>query len=1056
VRACPSCGGENSDQARFCQLCATPLAGVEPAHEARKIVSVVFTDVTGSTSLGERLDPETLRRVMSRYFDAMRAVIERHGGTVEKFIGDAVMAVFGIPQVHEDDALRAVRAAAEMRGTLDVLNAELERDRGVTIRTRTGVATGEVVAGADASSGERLVTGDTVNVAARLEQSAQPGEILISATTHALVRDAVDVKPLEALELKGKSEPVLAYRLVAVRSGVAGRERHLESPMVGRERQLRMLLETFDASVTERACHLFTVLGSPGVGKSRLVREFLGAVSESASVHAGRCLSYGDGITFWPLDEIARSIAGVSEAAATDELIARLREVLAGADELDVVVARIAGLLGLSPEPVALTDGLWAARKLFEHVAAERPIVLVIDDIHWGEPTMLDLIEQVADWSRDAPIVLLCTARPELMDVRPNWAGGKPNATSILLEPLTTSECDRLIENLVGSAKLPPDARERITSAAEGNPLFVEEMLGMLIDDGLLRRDDGRWVATGDLSEIAVPSTIQALIAARLDRLVSEERTVIERGAIEGKLFHLGSVTALAPEPVRPAVRDRLMSLVRKELIRPDRSDFAGDEAFRFRHLLIRDAAYESMPKETRAELHERFAEWLASRASETPGGLDAILAYHYEQAYRYRTELGGAGERARQLGGIAGARYASAGAAALSRTDASTAIALLERAVTLAPRDLEVRLALANAYELEGSMGRAEELATEVQHAAEAAGNRPATMRAELQRAVIRSWTDPSWTGREHLETVRRLAREFEALGDDLGMARALLADALYATRSEGLRAARRAAEHARRAGDARAEADALGYEAIQLFWGPTSAADGAARCEAILAAAVPDRGAEALVLASLGGLRAMLGDAESGRSFASRARSILLDLGTRNRAHAAFVGGYIGWFAGDLDEADAGWRGGYEMLDSIGEKNRLSSLAGLVALTLALRGRWAEALNFVRIGTEAGAPDDEDTQSLVRSAESIVRSNDGEHDEAVRLATEAVAFLEGREAHWQQGDAYRILGDALATAGRRSEAADAYARALALYEAKGVLPLMDRAKARLAALGR
>lgn len=1052
VRACPSCGRENSDEARFCQFCATPLGEAEPVHETRKIVTVVFTDVTGSTSLGERLDPETLRRVMARYFDAMRVVIERHGGVVEKFIGDAVMAVFGIPQVHEDDALRAVRAAAEMRSALEALNAELERDRGVTILTRTGIATGEVVASGDASSGERLVTGDTVNVAARLEQSADPGEILIGASTHALVRDAVEAELLEALELKGKSEPVRAHRLMGVRAGAAGRERSLESPMVGRERHLRMLLDAFNTSVQERTCSLVTVIASPGVGKSRLVREFAREISDRASTHVGRCLSYGEGMTFWPLSEIARSIAQVPEGAPSDMIVAGLRAALVGADEADVVLARVAGLLGLSPGPVALTDAFWAVRKLFERVAAERPLALVIDDIHWAEPTMLDLIEQVVDWSRAASIVFLCTARPELLDARPTWGSGRPNATSISLEPLASADSDLLVDNLLGSAELAAGMRDRITTAAEGNPLFVEEMLGVLIDDGVLLRDDGRWVATGDVSDITVPSTIQALIAARLDRLGSEERTVIERGAVEGRLFHTGTVTALAPQEMRTSVGRCLISLVRKEFIRPDRAEFAGDDAFRFRHVLIRDAAYESMPKETRAELHERFAELLALRVAAAPGGLDAILAHHYERAYRYRTELGGAGERERELARIAGRRYASAGTAALSRSDASTAISLLVRSASLMPDDDDVRLELVEAYHVEGSMARAAKLAAEIEEAAQRSGNRFAALRAGFIRSVIRSRTDPSATVQQQREAAQAFAREFEALGDHRGAAQALI-EVQWLTPRSDLGLLRRATEYARAAGDARVEADALGYEAIDLFWGRTTAADALPRCEAMLAAGLPDRCAESLVLATRGGLRAMFGDFEGGRADVSRARSLLLELGIRNRAHPFFVGGYVGWLAGDVDQAEIRWREGYEMFESMGETNRLSTLAGLIATALAVQGRGEDALEFVRIGGKTGAPDDEDTQSLVRIAESIVLSAAGQHDDAVRLASEAVAYLAGR-SDWQEGEAHRSLGDALAAAGRRPEAAASYARALALHEAKGVMPLIERTTAALAAL--
>jgi class 3 adenylate cyclase len=590
VEACPSCGRDNAEEALFCQFCGTALVAAAPAADQRKVVTVVFTDVTGSTALGEKLDPESMRHVISRYFDAMRDVIERHGGTVEKFIGDAVMAVFGIPQLHEDDALRAVRAAVEMRDALAALNLDLQRERGVAISTRTGVNTGEVVAGGDATANERLVTGEAVNVAARFEQAAEPGEILIGEATYALVRDAVEVEAVEPLELKGKSELVAAFRLLSVRAGAAGRERQLDSPMVGRERPLRMLEDSFGAVASDRSCHLFTALGSPGVGKSRLVLEFVGRLNGRATVLRGRCLSYGDGITFWPVVEIVQAAAGLSAEAEHTEVGRRIRSLLSDADDAAMITDRIEQVLGLSEVNPSLDETFWAIRKLLEHLARDKPVVVVIDDIHWAEPTLLDLIEHVADWTRDAPVFLICLARPELLEIRPNWGGGKLNASSLLLEPLSAAECEQLIVNALGTAGLPTDARERILRGADGNPLFVEEMLGMLIDDGLLRREADGWVVQGDLTDVTVPASIQALLAARLDRLAADERSAIERGSVEGSVFHVGGVEALSLEPHRSTVRPNLLSLVRKELIRADRSELAGEDAFRFHHLLLRDA----------------------------------------------------------------------------------------------------------------------------------------------------------------------------------------------------------------------------------------------------------------------------------------------------------------------------------------------------------------------------------------------------------------------------------------------------------------------------------
>jgi class 3 adenylate cyclase len=527
---CPGCGRENPDDAKFCNGCGAALVPAAPAREVRKTVTVLFSDVTGSTSLGERLDPEAVRRVMARWFEAARGVLERHGGTVEKFVGDAVMAVFGIPVLHEDDALRAVRAAADLRDELDRLNAGLERDHGVQIEVRTGVNTGEVVAG----EGQTLATGDAVNVAARLEQAAAPGEILLGARTLSLVRAAVEAEPVEPLALKGKAEPVPAFRLKSVRRDAPGFARRLDAPMVGRDGELAQLAQAYRRAIEERAPYLFTVLGTAGIGKSRLTYEFLAGVRAEATILRGRCLPYGDGITYWPLSEMLQE-------AAHHELRARLLELLAGEPDAELIAGRLAGTLGAAGPGATSEETAWAARKLFERLARERPLVIVFDDLHWGEPTLLDLVDHLIDWSRGAPILVLCLARPELLEVRPGWGGGKLNATSILLEPLSEEQAVELIEGLLGENPLDAVVRARIADAAEGNPLFVEQMLAMLREDG------------ADV-ELAVPPTIQALLAARLDRLGREERAVIGRASVEGKVFHRSAVAELAPDELRGAV----------------------------------------------------------------------------------------------------------------------------------------------------------------------------------------------------------------------------------------------------------------------------------------------------------------------------------------------------------------------------------------------------------------------------------------------------------------------------------------------------------------------
>ena len=578
----------------------------------------------------------------------MREVVERHGGSVEKFIGDAVVAVFGVPVMHEDDALRACRAAVEMQEVFP----------GLGIEGRIGVSSGEVVTGTE----ERLATGDALNVAARLQQAAAPGEVLVAEATLALVGDAVDVEPIEPLLVKGKSEPVSAFRLVAAREAAVRRH---DTVFVGRERELALLEEAWRRTLAEKRCELVTILGDAGLGKSRLAAEALASI-EARVVH-GRCLPYGVGITYWPAVEVVRQLAALpSDPAAA---------------------AAIRSLLGVSEAGTSAEEIAWAFRKLLEEQA---PLVVLLDDIQWGEETFLDLVEHVALLSSGASILLVCLARPELLDNRPSWP------ITVRLEPLGSRDADSLIGTGVAEG-----LRAKIAHAAAGNPLFIGEMLAMTGEAG---------------DEVAVPATLKALLAARLDRLDAAERRVLERGAVEGEVFHRGAVQALGPE--EPQVTPRLAALVRRELIRPDTAQFSGEDGFRFRHLLIRDAAYDALPKATRAELHERFAGWLAQRGDE----LDEILGYHLEQAARYKQELG---QPDPTLAERAGERLAAAGRRALWRGDERAAAGLLERALVLTrPIRLDVVLELDLAEALFRDSPKAAAVADDAAELAQAAGD--------------------------------------------------------------------------------------------------------------------------------------------------------------------------------------------------------------------------------------------------------------------------------------------------------------------------------------------
>ena len=430
---------------------------------------------------------------------------------------------------------------------------------------------------------------------------------------------------------------------------------------MGRDDELRQVLDAFDRVERGRSCELVTIVGEAGVGKSRLTMEVLSRLAGRATVLEGRCLPYGEGITFWALAEMVRRAAEIDEADPPAHALAKIAGLLDGTDDAALVRDRVGAAIGLSDATGAIQETFWATRRLLEVLADDRPVVAVFDDIHWAEPTLLDLLEYVAGFSRDHSMLVLCMTRPEIRETRPEW---DRVGTVVTLSPLDPATSDDLIRNLVGSVQLPSRVRDRIVEAAEGNPLFVEEMLRTLIDDGVLRRDDGAWVAIADLSRLSAPGTIQALITARLDRLRDEERAVIQRAAVVGQVFYWGAVTELSPEDARPVVGTNLQTLQRKELIRPEASSFAGQDAFRFSHLLVRDAAYESTSKRNRADLHERFASWLERVAGDRLAEYEEIVGYHLEQAYRYVIELGPAGDRSRTLGEMASSLLAKSGRA--------------------------------------------------------------------------------------------------------------------------------------------------------------------------------------------------------------------------------------------------------------------------------------------------------------------------------------------------------------------------------------------------------
>jgi predicted ATPase/class 3 adenylate cyclase len=1035
----------------------------EELNEARKVVTVVFCDVAGSTLLGQELDPESVRRMMTRYFREMKSVLERHGGNVEKFIGDAILGVFGVPRLHEDDALRAVRAASEMRNALGRLNEEFSREWGVTIAVRTGVNTGEVVAG-DPARGESFVLGDPVNVAALLEQSAPPGEILLGDTTHRLVRDAVEAEPGPPISLKRKAEPVSTWRLIDAPLGVEAWTRRLDSVLVGRGRELASLQESFWRTVASASGHVVTVAGSAGVGKSRLAAEFLSILGGGATVIRGRCLPYGEGITFWPIVEVLRGAGSFGVEDSPDQARAKIADLLRNADDGALVGARLAALLGLGEGTLGIQETFWAVRRLFEVLGSRHPLVVLFDDIQWGETTFLDLLEYLSDWIRQAPVLLVCLGRPEILEVRPGWMSGKANSTLIALAPLTDEESEGLISNLVGGAELAPEVRSRIADVAEGNPLFVEETLRMLVDDGVLQLSQGRWAIVEDLSRISIPPTIQALLTARLDRLEVNERAVIQRASVVGRVFWWGAVSELSPEELRPSVSSNLQSLIRKELIRPDYSDIRQEDAFRFAHILIRDAAYQGIPKAIRADLHERLSRWIDLRTRDRAGEFEEIIGYHLEQACLALLELGPRTERTDALGKRAAALLASAGRRALARGDMPAAVNLLSRASSLLPEEDPDRVGilrhLAFALAETGDYARLQAVVAEVSERARAAGDPGLQAHALTLELWMRNFTNPEgWAEEAEREGMRAIS-VFEGLGDEGGLAKAwaLLGQVhLFKARfGPGEGAWENAAAHAHSAGDIRDEMESLSWLALCIWAGPMPAEQGLLRCRELLERARSDKKALSTVLFVQAELEAGLGRFAAARDLIARAKSLIdeVALPVWRAGPLAQFAGLVELWAGDPAAADRALRSGYEQLSRIGEMAWLPTVADILAEALYEQGRFEEAEAITRVSAEVAGTEDLYSQVLRRTVQARILARQDRDEEARTLAREAIALAEQTDFLQLSARAFVALGDVLERSGAERDAEAAMGEAIRLFEEKGYSVGAAQARLRLESL--
>jgi class 3 adenylate cyclase/tetratricopeptide (TPR) repeat protein len=685
VLTCANCRHGNPDDARFCSNCGTALTAVAAPREERKVVTVLFADLVGFTSRSERLDPEDVRATLTPYFGRLREELERRGGTVEKFIGDAVMAVFGAPTAHEDDPERAVRAGLAIRDAVAELN---EQDPDLDLHVRVGIATGEALVSleADPLQGEGIAAGDVVNTAARLQSGAPVDGVLVGETTHRATERAIDYRAVEAIDAKGKAEPVRAWQALEARArfGVDV-TRRVDTPLVGRERELALLRDALDRARLQDEAQLVTLVGEPGIGKSRLVHELyehIESFPELITWRQGRSLPYGEGISYWALGEMVKAEAGILETDPDDSAAAKLtetvHELLIEPDERAWIERHLRPLLGLVEQrgagDTSMDEARGAWRRFLEALAERRPTVLVFEDLHWADDGLLDFLDHLIDRTHDVPLLVLCTARPELLTRRPGWGGGKANAATISLVPLSDEETARLLAGLMERAVLPAELQSVLLARAGGNPLYAEEFA---------RMSEGRAVA--DLSGLELPDSVQGIIAARLDGLPSETKTLVQDAAVAGKAFWIGTVAAIGGR--QPAeLEEQLLELERGRFVRRSRrSSVPGETEFAFLHLLVRDVAYGQIPRAERGEKHRRAADWIGSLGSDRLEDRAELLAYHYGAALELmrasgrdtsaleepaRLALRAAGDRARALGAYPAAERAYAAAAELWPVD--------------------------------------------------------------------------------------------------------------------------------------------------------------------------------------------------------------------------------------------------------------------------------------------------------------------------------------------------------------------------------------------------
>lgn len=1051
---CERCAERNPAYARFCMTCGERLLETEVA-DRRKLATFVFCDLVGSTAMGDEFDVESVREVMFQYFAESERIVERHGGVVEKFIGDAILAVFGLPTTREDDALRAVRAAVAIQSHIDQLNVQLDRRFGRTIELRIGVNSGEFIVGGSYRD-EPLVAGDVANVAARLEQTASPGDILIGETTYRMTRRLIHVQQVGPLDLRGKPEPILAYRVLSVSPDAGLARQPRAGRFVGRQVELEHLRTEFQKTVAAVECRIVTLTADAGLGKTRLASEFAASLENDALVLTGACRPHGDALPYRPILDMLAQIGpsrSLDPADGLDAIVSGLVD-----DEDRAAITRALGsATGLAEATTTPSEIAWATRRVLESLALRQPVVIVLDDLHWADPSLVEVLGAVNDRIERAPVLVLLLSRPHPSG--DELVVEQHGSIDLRLKPLSEIEASQLIEARLGG-EVAPSIRDHVVTRAGGNPLFVEELVSMLVDDGILADRDRRWEAIGALEELSVPPTIEALLDSRLDSLSEVARLAIERAAIEGQTFHRHAVATLMDGYEERRFEAAVQTLVDRDLIVDEQRGLETERVLSFRHPLIREVAYRRTPKRLRADLHERFAAWLEQTDRVPSGDVVELVGHHLEQAHRYRVELFRPGPAEVLLAARAASKLEAAGQQALARSELRRAIGLLRRSGSLLGDEMGLRvLPLLGAVLGEtGELDEANLVLDRLIEKAAVIGSEHLAAQGQIEKMILRLQTDIVDVRRQADIFGQELKETLERRGHMTGLSRFWQLQALVSWNSvrceDAAESWRKAGQCAKIAGDRRFVTDALSWQASAAFFGPMPADAAIDLCTRILDELGDDRLARAQVMLSLACLHAMAGRRDRAVALVAESDRTIEAIGPYLQGAAPHREAYVSLMGGRPQDAERRLTDGIERLDSMGEHALLSTNAALLAHALIAQERLDDAMAQTVIAEQEADDDDIATHIMWRTARARVLAARGERESARLLGRTATELAGQTDSLLIQGDAMRDLAEVAAAASDPDEATKLLGMAAEVYERKGHIVGAGHCRVRQAAL--